>query len=213
MSSIAIETERSVEGQVVEVADHPIRFEEFVEYAQGKYVELVDGVVVEKSMVQLDHEYCSSWLQEVIGPYVRRRKLGRLLTQRIMVKADEFGGRMPDLLFVSTEHQELLRQTAVYGAPQLVIEIISPGDRSGHLRALEADYIRLGVGEIAFVDLVKQSIRLLRRRDGEYAEEIVQAGPITFNSIDGLTLESEWILTEPRPDTHETVARLLTPVR
>ena len=129
-ADLLTETEQVVEGRVVRVGERPIPFEQFLEMAEGQWLELVDGVIVEKQPVtQLDHELCSAWLYQVLGPYVKKRGLGLMLGSRIMVRADDFGGRMPDLLFVRAERLNIVQQKAVYGAPDLVIEIVSPGDR------------------------------------------------------------------------------------
>src|SRR6185295_1603557 len=92
-------------------------------------VELIDGVVVERSMVQLDHEKLVDWLRFVIGLYVRALRLGSLLGSRTAVEINRFRGRLPDLLFVRREREEIVQQKAVYGAPDLILEVISPGDR------------------------------------------------------------------------------------
>ena len=209
MTNLLRETEQSVEGRVVRIADRPIPFAHFIELAEGHDVELIDGVVVEKIMVQFDHEQCSAWLYHLAGLYVKRRGLGLMLSSRIMVEIDEFGGRMPDLLFVRQERLDIVKQKAVYGAPDLVIEIISPNDRPSDLRVLEADYIRLGVPEIVFIDQKKQSIRFVRRREDGHVDEIVSAGTVEFESIEGLSLDAAWILSEPRPDVYDTLTQLL----
>jgi Uma2 family endonuclease len=208
MANLLMETEEVVEGRVVYIAERPIPFERFLDMAEGRYVELVDGVIVEKPMVQLDHERCSAWLYQVLGPYVEERDLGQMLSSRIMVQADAFGGRMPDLLYVRKERMEIVQQKAVYGAPDLVIEIISPNDRPSDLRALEADYDRLGVVELVFIDLRRQSIRLLRKQEAHYEETVITSGPLTLHSLDGLNLPSEWILQEPRPGVRATLNAL-----
>jgi Uma2 family endonuclease len=203
------DTEQSVEGRVVRFSDRPIPFAKFAEMAEGHDVELVDGVVVERTMVQLDHEKCSAWLCQVIGPYVQRRRLGLVLTSRILIQTDEFGGRMPDLLFVRQDRLDIVRQRAVYGAPDLIIEIVSPNDRPSDIRALEADYARLAVPEIVFIDLRRQTVRLLRRSEATYVEEVVSEGPVRFASIEELTLDATAILSEPRPDVYDTLTALL----
>jgi Uma2 family endonuclease len=196
----------------VHIAERPIPFERFLDLAQGRYVELVDGVVVEMPAVQRDHELCSGWLYQIIGPYVEERSLGRMVGSRIMVKTDDFGGRMPDLLFIRQERMTITQQKAVYGAPDLIIEIVSPNDRPSDLRALEADYARLGVEELVFIPLRRQEIRLLCLRDGVYEETIITSGPVTFAAIEGLILQAEWILQEPRPSVRATLNALLPSV-
>ncbi len=204
------ETEQNVEARIVHVGERPIPFDHFLCMAEGHFVELVKGVIVEKPMIQLDHERCSRWLYSVVWPYVNKLGLGEMLSSRIMVKTDTFGGRMPDLLFVRQERMEIVQQQAVRGAPDLVIEIASPNDRPSHLRELEAEYYLLGVPELVFIHLRKQEIRLLRRGEEGYAETIITDGPVTFAALPGLTLQAEWILQEPRPDVYDTLTMLLT---
>ena len=62
---------------------------------------------------------------------------------------------MPDLLLVRKDNLEIVHQRAVYGAPDLIVEVISPYDRPPDLRSLEADYFRLGVEELMFINLRK----------------------------------------------------------
>ena len=212
MTDVLMETEQMVEGRVVHVADRPIPFERFLDMAEGQWLELVDGVIVEKeAVVQLNHELCMAWLYQVAGLYVKKRGFGLMLSSRIMVKIDGFGGRMPDLLFVRQERRDIIRQEAVFGSPDLIIEIVSPNDRPSDLRALEADYGRMGVPELIFINLRKGEIRQLRLNGTVYDQTIITSGPITFHSMGGLTIQSEWILSDSRPDEFDTLAALLNP--
>lgn len=127
-----------------------------------------------------------------------------------MVKTDDFGGRMPALLFVRQEHIEIVQQKAVFGAPDLVIEIVSPNDRPSHLRELEAEYFGLGVPELVFVLLQKQEIHVLHRQDTGYTKTVIADGPMTFATLPDLTLQAEWILREPRPDVFDTLSALFS---
>lgn len=194
MTDLLLEKEEVEEVRLAHDAERPLTFERFLPRAEGRYVELLDGVIVEKPRVQLDHERCSRWLYQVVGMVVRKRQLGEMLSSRIMVKADHFGGRMPDLLFVRQERADIIQQKAVYGAPDLIIEIVSPHDRPSDLSALEADYHRLGVPELVFINLRKQEIRQLHRRETDYEEKVLTSGPVTFETMDGPTLQAEWIL-------------------
>jgi len=205
---IESETEQSRETRVVHVAERAIPFDRFLAMAEGRFVELVDGVIVDKPMIQLDHERCSRWLYQVAGMYVQRSGLGEFLCSRIMVRTDAFGGRMPDLLFVSRDRIDIIQQKAVYGAPDLVIEIVLPGDRPSDLRALEADYFKLGVPELVFIHLQKQEVRIMRRRDDAYDETVILDGPLTFDSLPGLTLQVSWLLRDPRPDGFDILSSI-----
>jgi Uma2 family endonuclease len=80
------------------VGPRPLTFAEFLEqFGPKDDVELVDGVVVERNMVQLDHEKLVDWLRFVIGLYVRDGNLGIVLGSRTAVEINQFRGRLPDL--------------------------------------------------------------------------------------------------------------------
>ena len=76
----------------------------------------------------------------------------------------------PDLLFVSNERAHLLSGgDNVQGAPDLVVEILSPGtaDRDrGYKRAL---YAKHGVKEYWLVDPAAETVSILRLRGGVLA--------------------------------------------
>jgi Uma2 family endonuclease len=202
--------EKVREETVKWIWSRPLTFVEFLEmFGPKDDVELIDGVVVERNMVQLDHEKLSGWLYIVIGLYVKARSLGIVLGSRMAVQINQFRGRLPDLLFVSQDRMEIVQQKAVYGAPDLVIEISSPNDRASDVIALETDYRAIGVAEIVFIDPRKQRVRVLRKQLSDYSEEVLTTGTVTLETLAGLQLELEWLFTEPRPDERATVDALL----
>jgi Uma2 family endonuclease len=191
-------------------AEHPITFAQFLKLTgEDDDVELINGVIVEKMAVQLDHEWLFTWMLTVLNGFATKRGLGIVLGSRTAVEINEFDGRLPDLLFVREERRSIVQQKAIYGAPDLVIELVSPNDRPVDLRGLESNYRTIGVAEIVFVDRQRQTIRFVRKRETGYEEQIVTAGPVTFETMDGVTLQAEWILQEPRPDPIDTVLSLL----
>jgi Uma2 family endonuclease len=103
-----------------------------------------------------------------------------------------------------------VQQKAVYGAPDLIIEVVSANNRPSDLRALEADYFGLGVPELVFIDLRKQEIRLLRHHEEGYSETGITEGTVTFVAFPDLILHAAWILREPRPDGFDTLSALFS---
>jgi Uma2 family endonuclease len=192
------------------VGPRPLTFAQFLElYGDKDQVELVDGVVVERSMVQLDHERLNRWLYVVLSLYTEALKLGEVLGSRTAVEIDQFRGRLPDLLFVRQDRMGIVHQKAVYGAPDLVLEINSPNDRLSESIALETDYRAIGVAEIVFIDQGKRRVRVLRKQTDGYSEAVLTTGTLVLESMGGLALELDWLFVEPRPDQRVTVDVLL----
>src|SRR5579859_2105872 len=71
-----------------------------VERRENRIYELIDGVLVEKAM-----GYCeallASYLIEILGPFVRRRKLGLVTGPDGMMRLFPGLVRIPDVAFVS----------------------------------------------------------------------------------------------------------------
>lgn len=208
--ALTLERERVEEPAVRFVYPRPITFNEWLEISGSKdFDELIDGTVVEKPMVQLEHEKLNLWLFQVLGTFVDEKRLGTILGSRSPVFINEFRGRMPDFFFVRKSREEILTRKATLGAPDLVIEIVSPNDRRSGINATETDYRAIGVAEIIYIDQPKTGIRVLRKTDIGYDPQTLATGePLVLQSM-GVTLEWDWIFSEPRPSVLATVQQLL----
>jgi Uma2 family endonuclease len=71
--------------------------------------------------------------------------------------------RAPDLaVFTSAQRERLDLDRPYEGAPALVIEILSPSNRSGDLHAKIADYLAAGVSVVWVIDSWSETVRLYR---------------------------------------------------
>lgn len=192
------------------VWDRPVTFDEFLDLYldRGEFVELVDGTVVEKDMVQYDLGKAEAWLVTVMRLYANHLHLGAVLSSRIAMRISDFRWRLPDIFFVRRENESIIQQRGVFGVPDVVIETRSPSDRKAHLLALETDYRTLGVPEIAFIDLAKRQVRLLQKAVDSYTESTLTEGELEFTAIPGLAIRLEWIFDEPRPDELELLTSI-----
>jgi Uma2 family endonuclease len=153
------------ETQEVLLAGRPITFEEFLQlFGEDDLVELVNGRVVSKMAAKTPHEDLQAWLLSVLRVYVSIRDLGIVLGSRTPVKIDGYNGRLPDIVFVRKEGLHIVTEDAIVEAPDLVIEIRSPGDRRSRVIGLIADYMRIGVFEIWLVDPQGKVLRVFGRK-------------------------------------------------
>lgn len=182
------------------VPPRPLTFDEFVEmFDEDQDVELIDGVVVQRMAARLEHEDVQGWFLSVLRSYVRAGELGEVLGSRTAVQIMEHRGRLPDILFVRKEHLGILREKGVYGAPDWVIEILSPQDRPTDIIALEADYRSIGVPEIWFIDQKRKRVRVLRRRQKDYGEVALGRGVLPSEVVSGFWLKVNWLFVKPLP--------------
>jgi Uma2 family endonuclease len=210
MSTITADRQKVLEQSVKWVASEPVTFLGFLELVgPDDDVELIDGVVVEKMAVQLEHQKLFAWLMRLMGDYVEARDLGIVLGSRTLTEISEFRGRLPDLLFVRKDRMEIVQQKAIFGAPDLIVELVSPNDRPSDIISLETDYRTIGVTEIWIIDQQKQRVRILRKHEVGYDEAWLTAGTLSSETVPGFQVELEWLLQEPRPAVLPTLERLL----
>jgi len=136
----------------VEVAER-MTSEEFFRYApEDQKAELIDAVMIMHSPPLVIHERLFRFLFTLLSTYVDNHDLGEVLGSRTPVKLEVDQTYEPDILFVSKERASIVQDKGIFGAPDLVIEILSAGtvhyDRGPKFRAYE----RAGVRELWLID-------------------------------------------------------------
>jgi Uma2 family endonuclease len=182
------------------VPRRPLTFEQWVDRGGKDLLELVNGSLVEMVPGSRRRDRLFMWLATLLNFYVANRDLGEVLGSRTAVRISEFGGRLPDIVFVRKERGNILKQRGIYSEPDLVVKIRSPGDRPSDITALEAEYRTIGVPEIWFIDPKKRRVRVLTRTESGYTETIVSTGSLSSNVVEGLTIDVAWLWDEHRPD-------------
>jgi Uma2 family endonuclease len=190
-------------------ADRPIDFATWLSIAQNLDTELVHGVMVDRMAAHFPHEWIFAWLLALMRSYTRHLNLGVVLGSRTAVKINEFDGRLPDLLFVRADNTDIIHDDAIYGIPDLVIEIVSPNDRPSDLISLETDYRILGVPEIVFINPQKQSVRVVTKTEAGYKDRVLTAGRLELASIPGFRIDVAWLFADTQPDELTTVLQLI----
>jgi Uma2 family endonuclease len=114
----------------------------------GKSTELVRGRLVVHEPPSTFHGRVQGALNVIVGSYVRANRLGIVFGQDtgFRIASDPDTVRAPDLAFVSRERVGLLGSRGYDAlAPDLVVEILSPGDRPGEVLAKIGEWLDAGV--------------------------------------------------------------------
>ena len=127
----------------------------------GKRREIIDGeLYVTPSPVNY-HQMILFNLTMAFGKFLEVHPLGKLRFAPLDVILSEYDVLEPDLLFVLNEHRDYL-QDWVRGAPDLVVEILSPSTEARDRGIKLKTYARYGVGEYWIVDPVEQTVEVYR---------------------------------------------------
>jgi Uma2 family endonuclease len=110
-----------------------------------------------------------------LAMFVETHDLGTFFGSEVDVRLSPYDIVAPDLCFVSLERDEIVTEQLIDGAPDLVIEVLSPSTRRYDLVSKLALYATGGVQEYWIVDPATSSIRVLAFEGGR-AVEVPQPG-------------------------------------
>jgi Uma2 family endonuclease len=92
----------------------------------GKKYEVIDGDLFVTPPPDWVHQEQLSNLDYFVKNWVKAHRLGRIVNAPTGVVLDDENGLEPDLLFISHERAHIIQKRGVFGAPNLVVEVLSP---------------------------------------------------------------------------------------
>jgi Uma2 family endonuclease len=115
------------------------------------------------------HQVISRRIVNAISDFLGEKvEDGFLVYSPMDVKLDEGNILQPDILYVCAERKDQIVKACVEGAPDLVVEILSPSTGYYDLRQKKDIYEKYGVKEYIIVDPIEQSVELYALKDGAY---------------------------------------------
>lgn len=116
--------------------------------------ELIDGRIVLMSPTGGTHSLIEFTLARVLGNFTAERGLGMVMGGEvgIYVRRNPDRIRAADVAFVSKQRLPVVPRRYLDVAPELVIEILSPGDRWQDVRQKLEDYFSIGVDQVWIVE-------------------------------------------------------------
>jgi len=110
--------------------------------------ELVDGTLVEKAMGHKANRF-GAWLLAILNVYVDAHNLGYCTGEQGFIELPDGPVRGPDIAFFAWDRLENRRppddEPIPTTAPDLVVEVLSPGNTPAEMERKRAEYFRGGV--------------------------------------------------------------------
>ena len=129
--------------------------------------ELAFGVMRVADAPVISHQRVVRDLTIALTACAREGRLGEVLPAPVDVILDRARDLVvqPDLVFVSAERSDIVGDR-IHGAPDLVVEVLSPHPRIGRLHEKIEWYAHYGVKECWLIDLARRQFAVLAFEDG-----------------------------------------------
>jgi Uma2 family endonuclease len=142
----------------------------------GNRYEIIAGVLYTTPAPGAGHQSVSARLVTFLVTHVEFAGLGRVFAAPVDVELAPDTVVQPDIVVILSANLDRITPSRIIGAPDLVVEILSPGTAGYDRREKQDAYARAGVGEYWIVDPGAQTVELLTLNKGGYRSHGVFRG-------------------------------------
>jgi Uma2 family endonuclease len=152
--------------------------------------EIIEGDHVVTPSPTTKHQRVLANLTSLLNAYVNAQGLGIVLAAPMDVLLAPTSVVQPDLLFISKERLGIIKEANIQGAPDLVVEVLSPStaaiDRGGKMSL----YARYGVLHYWILEARQLSLETYEIREGEYelTSQFKKDDPVKVSLFPGLVI-------------------------
>jgi Uma2 family endonuclease len=159
----------------------------------GHKYEIVNGVLVMGPAPSPDHQSIAVRLTHYLFVHVELAELGRVFTAPIDVELEPKNVFQPDVIVLLNAHLDRVSAKRIVGAPDLVVEVASPGTAAFDRLTKHDVYARAGVREYWIVKSALRTVEVLVLENGEYRSLGFFTGHATLPShvVPGLPVRVE----------------------
>jgi Uma2 family endonuclease len=150
----------------------PLTFEAFLQQYDDTHAEWVNGEAIPKMPVSVKHQDTSMFLLSLLINWLAYHNLGKVYHPPLLVKLPLPEGkevaREPDIVVILNTNPGRFAEQYFDGAPDLIVEIVSPASRQTDRHVKYAEYEAAGVSEYWVLDPDRGYAEFFQRDEGGY---------------------------------------------
>ncbi len=138
------------------------------------------------------HQKISFELSIQIGIFLRStNNKGYAASAPLDIFFDDGNIVQPDLVYISEERKAEIVKDKIFGAPDLVIEILSPSNAYYDLRQKKDIYEKYGVAEYIIIDPLQQNVEVHILKEGIYVldQKVKFSGTFYSTILNGFSVD------------------------
>ncbi len=149
----------------------------------GKRYEVIAGELIMTAAPLIDHQRISRNLQFVLETYIRANNWGEMFNAPVELYLSEEDFVEPDLICVSRARHKIITDKNIKGAPDLIVEILSPST-TRYDRVLKMNtYARHQVPHYWIVDPAAHTLEAFELEKGNYRLVAAHAEDENFQPV------------------------------
>ncbi len=133
--------------------------------------QLIEGELIMTPAPKIVHQEVSKALVLKLAEFAEKKDKGKIYFAPCDVYLDDYNVVQPDILFVAKDNLKIITEDNIQGAPDLIVEILSPSSAYYDLIAKKELYEKFGVKEYWIVDPMRHWVENYRLHDGKFVLE------------------------------------------
>ena len=172
-------------------------------YAEHHY-EWVQGQLVKAAPITFIHYQLTFYIRVLIDAYLSLSRIGRIIGNPFVMRLDD-SFRHPDLQVILNDNPGEFTRTAMIGAADICVEVVSPSSVSTDYGAKFEEYEKGGVREYWLIDPIRQTCYFHRLTDEALYKAQQQVVDYTTPLLPHFILHVPTLWQEDLPGIMETV--------
>lgn len=159
---------------------HPPRtiLEVWESLPEGTLCQIINDKLVMSPAPIILHQIVLNEINFGILNFLKKHSIGKVLIAPVDVHFSSQNILQPDILFIKNENLSRIKTKGLYGAPDVIIEILSPSTSSFDNDDKKMIYERFDVQEYFIVDPNSKLVNAFYLIDGQYKEQTNSKGKI-----------------------------------
>ncbi len=168
-------------AQAIKIRIHATDYYKRTDYAEHTFIQLIDGEVILGMPPILKHQAIVRELLLLLG-LIAREIGGTAFIAPTEVYLDIHNVYEPDVLYLTPDTNCRFEEKRIVGAPELVIEVLSPSTAKYDRQEKYQAYEKYGVNEYWIVDPVHEVVEVWQLEDNQFNRMGAFAGNDVFTS-------------------------------
>lgn len=173
-----------------EPAKKQLTFREYDQLPEGTPYQLIGGDLTMTLSPTFLHQKCLASVGNLLFAFVKERQLGEVVFAPMDVYLTDVDVYQPDIIYISQDRKGIIGER-IHGAPDLVVEILSPSTAYDDIVRKKRTYQLVGVQEYWIVDPQEGIVEIYRNRGQEFelASKAHGTGLIGSTLLTGLEVD------------------------
>jgi len=146
---------------------------------EGTPVQVINNHLYMSPAPNVPHFRIVGSLSDEFRRIVKESGLGEVFFAPVDVYLGDKNAVQPDIFYISNENAHIVKEAGIFGAPDLIIEVLSPGNQKADLVKKKAVYEEFKVQEYFIINPVDKRVITYYLQNEKYIEQASKKGKLT----------------------------------